>query len=105
MTVYRRLTQSLGFVAHHLRWVPHALSDARKGERVNLFRRLLRMLEVQRDRARHDIVTVDESWFYLSTDYEFDWLPRNEKFPKKNDTQFNRRNSCSRSFGIRADSI
>jgi hypothetical protein len=27
-TVYRRLTQSLGFVAHHLRWVPHALSDA-----------------------------------------------------------------------------
>jgi hypothetical protein len=27
-TVYRRLTQSLGFVARHLRWVPHALSDA-----------------------------------------------------------------------------
>jgi hypothetical protein len=37
-TVYRRLTQSLGFVARHLRWVPHALSDAQKGERVNLFR-------------------------------------------------------------------
>jgi hypothetical protein len=49
-TVYRRLTQSLGFVARHLRWVPHALSDAQKGERVNLSRRLLqmRMLEVQR---------------------------------------------------------
>jgi hypothetical protein len=27
-TVYRSLTQSLGFVARHLRWVPHALSDA-----------------------------------------------------------------------------
>jgi hypothetical protein len=27
-TVYTRLTQSRGFVAHHLRWVPHALSDA-----------------------------------------------------------------------------
>jgi ATPase subunit of ABC transporter with duplicated ATPase domains len=52
-TVYRRLTQSLGFVARHLRWVPHALSDGQKGERVNLSRRLLRMrmLEVQRDRA------------------------------------------------------
>jgi hypothetical protein len=48
-TAYRSLTQSLGFVARHLRWVPHALSDAQKGERVNLSRRLLQMLEVQRD--------------------------------------------------------
>jgi hypothetical protein len=32
-TLYRRLTQSLGFVASHLRWVPHALSDAQQGER------------------------------------------------------------------------
>jgi hypothetical protein len=90
-TVYRRFTQSLGFAALHLRWVPHALSDAQKGERVNLSRQLLRMLEVQRDRAWHDIVTLDEFWFYLSTDYEFVCLPRNEKFPKENDTQFNRK--------------
>jgi hypothetical protein len=62
------------------------------------------MLEVQRDRTWHDIVTLDESWFYLSTNYEFVWLPRNEKFPKENDTQFNRKNSYSRSFGIRASS-
>jgi hypothetical protein len=71
MTVYCRLTQSPGFVARHLRWVPHALSDAQKGERINLSRRLLRMLEVQRDRAWHGIVTLDESWFYLSAHYEF----------------------------------
>jgi hypothetical protein len=75
--VYRSLTQSLGFVARHLRWLPHALSDVQKDQRVNLSRRLLRMrmqmqmqmqmLEVQRDRAWYDIVTLDESWFYLST--------------------------------------
>jgi hypothetical protein len=70
-TVYRHLTQSLGFVVRHLRWLPHALSDAQKGERVNLFRGLLRMLEVQRGREWHDIATLDESWFCLSTDYEF----------------------------------
>jgi hypothetical protein len=35
-TFYLRLTQSLGFVAHHLRWVPHALSDAQKGERESI---------------------------------------------------------------------
>jgi hypothetical protein len=74
-TVYRCLTQSLGFVARHLRWVLHALSDVQKGERVYLSQRLLRMLEIQRDRAWYDIVTLDESWFYLSTDYEFAWLP------------------------------
>jgi hypothetical protein len=49
--VYRLLTQSLGFMARHLRCVPHALSDAQKGERAHLSGRLLRMLEVQRDRA------------------------------------------------------
>jgi hypothetical protein len=41
------------------------------------------MLEVQRDRAWHDIVTRDKSWFYLSTDYEFVWLLRDEKVPER----------------------
>jgi hypothetical protein len=49
------------------------------------------MLEVQRDRAWHDIVILDQSWFYLSTDYEFVWLPRDANAPKENDTQFNRK--------------
>jgi hypothetical protein len=41
------------------------------------------MLEVQGDRAWHDIVTLDESRFYLSTDYEFIWQSQesdNERF-------------------------
>jgi hypothetical protein len=62
-TVYRRITQLLGFVVRHLSWVSHDLCDAQKGERVNLSRRLLRMLEVQRDRAWHDIITLDGSSF------------------------------------------
>jgi hypothetical protein len=43
----------------------------------------LRTLEVQRDRPWHDIVTFDESWFCLSTDYDFVWLPRDEKVPER----------------------
>jgi hypothetical protein len=39
----------------------------------------------------HGMTSLDESWFYLSTDYEFVWLPRDEKFPKENDTQFNQK--------------
>jgi hypothetical protein len=104
-TVYRRLAQSLGFAACHLRWVPHALSDAQKGERVNLSRRLLRMLEVQRDRGWHDIVTLDESWFYLSTDYELVWLPRDENVPEREPQKIQSKNSYPRSFRIRAGSI
>jgi hypothetical protein len=41
------------------------------------------MLEVQCDRAWHDIVTLGESWFHPSTDYEFVWLPRDEKIPER----------------------
>jgi hypothetical protein len=82
-TVYRRLTQSLRFMARHLRWVPHTLSNAQMVEKANLSRQLLRMLMVQRDRAWYDIITLDESWFYLSTDYEFVWLPRDEKVSKR----------------------
>jgi hypothetical protein len=44
------------------------------------------MLEVQRDRAWHDIVTLDESRFYLITDYGFTWLPRDEKVLEKEST-------------------
>jgi hypothetical protein len=39
------------------------------------------MLKVQRDRAWYDIITLDESWFCLSTNYEFVWLPRHKKVP------------------------
>jgi hypothetical protein len=85
-TVYRRLTQSLGFggaspsmgATCFVRWA--------KGGESHLSRRLLRMPEVKRNRAWYDIVTFDEPWFYLSTDYEFAWLPRGEKFLKENDT-------------------
>jgi hypothetical protein len=61
----------------------HMLCQMRKRARGNLPRRLLGMLEVQRDRVWHDIVTLDESWFYLNTDYEFVELPRDEKAPER----------------------
>jgi hypothetical protein len=63
------------------------------------------MLEVQRDRAWHDIVTLDESSFHLSMDYEFVWLPRNEKVPERELHRIQSKNSCSQSFEIRAGSI
>jgi hypothetical protein len=74
-TVYCRLTQSLGFTACHLRWLPLVLSDAQKAQRMTPPRQLLRMLEVSHGRVWRDVVTPDESWFCLTTVHEFIWLP------------------------------
>jgi hypothetical protein len=40
--VHRLLTQSLGFVIKHLRWVPHTLTHTQKTERPTLSIKLLR---------------------------------------------------------------
>jgi hypothetical protein len=78
-TVYRRLTKSLGFVRRFLRWVPQLLSDPQKVRHVELSLSLLRMLEIQEQRAWHDLITLDESWFYCNAYYELIWLPPGEK--------------------------
>jgi hypothetical protein len=36
---------------------------------------LLQLLHIQEARVWYDAVTLDELWFYLSTDYELIWLP------------------------------
>jgi hypothetical protein len=41
------------------------------------------MLKGQRDRAWQNIITLDESWFYLSMGCGFVWLPRDEKVPER----------------------
>jgi hypothetical protein len=43
----------------------------------------LETLEVQQDRRRNDIVTIDESWFQLSTDHESIWPPSGEQVPER----------------------
>jgi hypothetical protein len=82
-TVYRHLTQSLGFVVKHLRWVPHSLTDDQKGERVALSKQLLRELCSIKRHGWQFIITLDESWFYLATDHEQIWLRSEEQPPER----------------------
>jgi hypothetical protein len=49
--------------------VLHLLSEAQKVKLVELSLSLLWMLEVQEQRAWHEVATLDESWFYCSTDH------------------------------------
>jgi histone-lysine N-methyltransferase SETMAR len=41
------------------------------------------MLERQERRSWHDIVTLDESWFYLHTDHELIWAQPDPKIPER----------------------
>jgi hypothetical protein len=41
------------------------------------------MPKVEEQRAWHDIVALDESWFYHSTDHESIWLRPGEKVPER----------------------
>jgi hypothetical protein len=59
-SVYRRITKSLWFVRYPFPWVSHLLSDAQTVKHVELCLSFLRMLEVQEQRAWHDLVTLDE---------------------------------------------
>jgi hypothetical protein len=58
-----------------------------------------RSVEVDRgineaNQAWHDIVTLDESWFSLSTEHEFVCCHKAKKLLNASDTQFNRKSSC-----------
>jgi hypothetical protein len=49
------------------------------------------MLEIQGVRYWHNIVTLDQSWFYLSMDHEMIWLQSDEKVPERECTLFNQK--------------
>jgi hypothetical protein len=41
------------------------------------------MLESEKRRAWHDIITLDESWFYFRPDHELIWFQPGEEVPAK----------------------
>jgi hypothetical protein len=79
LPVHRHLMYSLGFRVHHLLWVPHRLSLDQKTKRVALSRELLSTRDQEETRGWHNIITLDESWFYLCTDHELIWLAPGER--------------------------
>jgi hypothetical protein len=68
------LTQSLGLVVRHLRWVPQSLTATEKAKRLTLSKKLLRQLHSIDDRGWQFTITLDESWFWLFPDREHVWL-------------------------------
>jgi hypothetical protein len=71
------------FQVRHLRRVPHRLLDAQKSHRVEFSRALRSVSRTQQGRHWHDIITFDESQFYLDIDHESIWLPPDENLPER----------------------
>jgi hypothetical protein len=82
-TVHRHLTDSLHFRIRHLRWVPHFLNPEQKRARVNMAGEPLRVLSGQGARQWHDLVTLDESWFYLRSEHDLMWTAPEEIVPDR----------------------
>jgi hypothetical protein len=82
-TVHRHLTQSLGFVVKHLRWVPNTLTPTQKTERATLSIELLCQLWSIEHHSWQFIITLDESQFYLSIDHEQIWFRVEEQPPER----------------------
>jgi hypothetical protein len=82
-TVYQHLTKSLGFVLKHLRCVRQTLTDTRKAARITLPNQLLLELRSIKHHASQFVITLDESWFYPSTDDEQIWFQADQEPPER----------------------
>jgi hypothetical protein len=66
----------------HLRWVSNALRPTQKTEHAALSIEFLRQLPSIKHQGWQFIITLDESWFYFSTDHEEIWLRVEEQPPE-----------------------
>ena len=67
----------------HLRWVPHTLNSSQKVARVEIAKSLLKKLQKARQSNFIYFYTGDESWFYLTSDHDLQWLPADEIPPTR----------------------
>jgi hypothetical protein len=69
------------YTVRYLKWVLHHLSTAMMEQRVKLSRKLLVSLKSVKHRGWTYFLTEDESWFWMTTDYEQQWLPPGAERP------------------------
>jgi hypothetical protein len=70
-------------VAKHLRWLPHTFTPTQETERATLSIELLRQLRSIEHHGWQFIISLNESWFYLSTDHEQIGLRAEEQPPER----------------------
>jgi len=69
-TAFNVLVRDLHFHKFVSRWVPHELTSANKADRIRISGNLLRELNTG---DSYNIITGDESWFYLNYSHDGRW--------------------------------
>lgn len=82
-TIWKHLTESLGFASRCLHWVPHELTDDLREKRIAIGRQLLEILEEAQSSDFRGLVTGDESWFHLSYAPRAVWTISRDEVPTK----------------------
>jgi hypothetical protein len=105
LIVLRHLHDSIGFKSFHLHCVPHVLTDNLREKRKEHARAMLPFLHaVERD-GWHHLVIGDESWFFFNTSPRRMWTLSRDDVVTKPRRDIQSKNSCLRSYGIRAASM
>lgn len=77
-TIFYHL-RNMGYVIKHLKYVPHNLTQTHKNERVRISKLMLETLKQAKHQGWTFFLTGDESWFFLDSDYELQWVHEDEK--------------------------
>jgi hypothetical protein len=75
------LRDELGWAMGYLRWLSHPLDGNHMSERVILSHHLLQALQGDEEQHFRNIVTGDESWFFLETPITFGLSRSRNDFP------------------------
>jgi histone-lysine N-methyltransferase SETMAR len=79
-TIYRTM-QRIGLKYYSLRWVPHLLNPTQLEQRYNTCIGLLSILKKHQKQGWRNIVTEDESWFFLEYASEGVWSASHASTP------------------------
>lgn len=80
-TVYRHVTIYLSRIYMHSKYVPHNLNALQKVERVEKCTQLLNILSQSKEINFINILTGDESWFYIKYNPKGAWIISGESPP------------------------
>jgi hypothetical protein len=80
-TYLRILREDLGPKKFHVPWVPSTIDPIQKRNRVTPSRKLLAILIREREKIFRDIMTGDESWFFLHYLDDSAWIGSRDELP------------------------
>jgi hypothetical protein len=94
------LQDNLHLAKFNLRYVPHSLEADQKPSRVELFRKLLPILEQDQQDMFERLLTGDECWFFSEYFHHSCWAANPDDVPEIPKQNINPKRALFRLFGV-----